>query len=62
MEVHFTPDTEAQLKEFAARRGKEAKNIAKTAAARHLLTAVFYAMRDGHVRSLAAHAAAPDAA
>jgi len=45
-----------------ARRGKEAKNIAKTAAARHLLTAVFYAMRDGHARSLAAHAAAPDAA
>ena len=37
-----------------ARRGKEAKNIAKTAAARYLLTGVFYAMRDGHVRSLAA--------
>jgi transposase len=35
------------------RRGKEAKNIAKTAAARHLLTAVFYAMRDGQARSLA---------
>src|SRR5262249_30181057 len=32
------------------RRGKEAKNIAKTAAARHLLTAVFYAMRDGQAR------------
>ena len=45
-----------------ARRGIEAKNIAKTAAARHLLTAVFYAMRDGHVRSLAARAAAQDAA
>lgn len=45
-----------------ARRGTQAKNIAKTAAARHLLTAVFYAMRDGHVRSLAAHAAAQDAA
>jgi transposase len=46
-----------------ARRGKEAKNIAKTAAARHLLTAVFYAMRDGHVRSLARHRApAQDAA
>jgi transposase len=40
-----------------ARRGKEAKNIAKTAAARHLLTAVFYAMRDGHVRSLATRTA-----
>jgi transposase len=41
-----------------ARRGKEAKNIAKTAAARHLLTAVFYTMRDGQARSLAARAAA----
>jgi transposase len=45
-----------------ARRGKEAKNIAKTAAARHLLTAVFYTMRDGHARSLAAHTAAQHAA
>jgi transposase len=38
-----------------ARRGAQAKNIAKTAAARKLLTFVFYAMRDGQVRSLAAH-------
>lgn len=45
-----------------ARRGKEAKNITKTAAARHLLTAVFDAMRDGHVRSLAARSAAQNAA
>ena len=34
-----------------ARRGPEARNIAKTAAARVLLTQVFYALRDGHVRS-----------
>jgi transposase len=40
-----------------ARRGKEARSIAKTAAARVLLTQVFYGMRDGHVRS-AAHPAA----
>jgi len=33
-----------------ARRGPEARNIAKTAAARVLLTQVFYALRDGHVR------------
>jgi transposase len=33
-----------------ARRGTQARNIAKTAAARQLLTLVFYAMRDGHVR------------
>jgi transposase len=45
-----------------ARRGKEAKNIAKTAAARHLLTAVFYAMRDGQARSLATRTAAQHAA
>jgi transposase len=45
-----------------ARRGTEAKNIAKTAAARHLLTAVFYAMRDGQARSLATQTAAQDAA
>jgi transposase len=40
-----------------ARRGKEARNIAKTAAARHLLAAVFYTMRDGQARSLAARTA-----
>ena len=33
-----------------ARRGKEAKNTAKVAAARELLTLVFYGMRDGHIR------------
>jgi transposase len=41
-----------QVKEaIIARRGPEARNIAKTAAARVLLTQVFYALRDGHVRS-----------
>lgn len=35
-----------------ARRGKEAKNIAKVAAARRLLTLVFYGLRDGHIRAL----------
>jgi transposase len=34
------------------RRGKEARNIAKTAAARQLLACVFCALRDGHARSL----------
>ena len=33
-----------------ARRGTEAKNTAKVAAARELLTLVFYGMRDGHIR------------
>jgi transposase len=45
-----------------ARRGKEARNIARVAAARQLLTCVFYAMRDGQVRSLTARAAAQEAA
>jgi transposase len=35
-----------------ARRGKEAKNIAKVAAARRLLVLVFYGMRDGQIRCL----------
>jgi transposase len=46
---------------ITARRGKEARNIAKTAAARKLLTCVFYAMRDGEVRSLAARSRALEA-
>jgi transposase len=33
-----------------ARRGTQAKNTAKVAAARELLTLVFYSMRDGHIR------------
>jgi transposase len=45
-----------------ARRGAQARNIAKTAAARYLLTCVFYAMRDGQVRSLAARSRAAEAA
>jgi transposase len=45
-----------------ARRGNEAKNTARTAAARPLLTGVFYAMRDGQARSLARRTAARDAA
>jgi transposase len=44
------------------RRGKEAKNIAKIAAARKLLTLVFYGMRDGQIRCLAKPAPAPAAA
>jgi transposase len=35
-----------------ARRGSQARNIAKVAAARKLATLVFYGMRDGHVRAL----------
>ncbi|HEY4463019.1 MAG TPA: IS110 family transposase [Streptosporangiaceae bacterium] len=40
-----------------ARRGAGARSIAKTAAARVLLTQVFYSMRDGHIRRAASQAA-----
>ncbi len=43
------------------RRGKEAKNIAKVAAARRLLTLVYYGMRDGQIRALAKPPAIPAA-
>jgi transposase len=47
-----------QVKEaIIARRGPEARSIAKTAAARQLLTLVFYAMRDGHIRRATSQAA-----
>jgi hypothetical protein len=44
---------------IVGRRGKEAKNIAKVAAARRLLTLVFYGMRDGQIRCLTAPPASP---
>ena len=40
-----------------ARRGKQARNIAKIAAARELLTLVYYGMRDGRIRRQARPAA-----
>lgn len=45
-----------------ARRAKQARHIAKVAAARQLLTCVFYVMRDGEARSLAIRTAAAAAA
>ncbi|HEV2243648.1 MAG TPA: IS110 family transposase [Streptosporangiaceae bacterium] len=41
-----------------ARRGKQARNIAKVAAARRLLTLVYYGLRDGQIRCLPEPAAA----
>jgi transposase len=35
-----------------ARRGRQARNIAKVAAARRLLTLIYYGLRDGHIRCL----------
>src|SRR5450631_3360263 len=45
-----------------ARRGKEARSIAKVAAARRLLILVFYGMRDGQIRCLSRPAGPPAAA
>ena len=42
-----------RTEDILARRGDQARHIAKVAAARQLLTWVFYAMRDGQVRTLA---------
>jgi transposase len=44
------------------RRGREARNIAKVAAARRLLTLVFYGLRDGQIRCLPGSAGEPRAA
>ena len=39
------------------RRGSTGKNLAKVAAARKLLTLVYYGLRDGEIRCLAPRAA-----
>ena len=44
-----------------ARRGKQARNIAKVAAARQLLTLVFYGLRDGQIRCLSPRPGQPAA-
>jgi transposase len=43
------------------RRGKQARNIAKVAAARRLLTLVFYGLRDGQIRCLSCSPGQPPA-
>lgn len=45
-----------------ARRGKQANNIAKVAAARKLAVLVFYGMRDGHIRAGGGNASVIDPA
>jgi hypothetical protein len=47
--VHYGPIVSVKARLTATRGG----NIAKVAAARELLTLVFYGLRDGHIRSLA---------
>jgi transposase len=53
------PVTGAVKDAIIARRGKQAKNIAKVAAARRLLTLIFYGLRDGQIRCLAPAPARP---
>jgi len=45
--------TGAAKEAIIARRGKQARNIAKVAAARRLLTLIYYGLRDGQLRCLA---------
>jgi hypothetical protein len=55
-------DAVIELKDrIIARRGTGARNIAKGRRGRKLLTCVFYALRDGQVRSLAARSRAQQA-
>ena len=50
-----TPKIALDRNRIESRRGK---NIAKIAAARKLLTLVYYGLRDGHIRALARRRAA----
>jgi transposase len=50
--VPATSPIHAVKDRIVARRGPEAKHIAKVAAARELLELVFYGLRDGHIRRL----------
>jgi transposase len=51
------PAVKAVREGIVARRGKNARNIAKVAAARRMLEVVYYVLRDGQARCLTAHAA-----
>jgi transposase len=53
--------TGAVKNRIITRRGKETRNIAKVAAARRLLTLIFYGLRDGEIRCLARTPAGPPA-
>ena len=50
------PAVKAVKDGIIARRGKNARNIAKVAAARKMLEVVYYVLRDGHARCLTAAA------
>ena len=54
IQCQTTNKIRADRARIEARRGK---NIAKVAAARKLLTLVYYGLRDGHIRALARDAA-----
>lgn len=47
----------ASYERIVERRGAKANNIAKVAAARKLLTLVYYGLRDGEIRCFAHRAA-----
>ena len=51
----------ARYEQVLTRRGATAKHVAKVAAARELLTLVFYGMRDGQIRCLSKPSGKPRA-
>jgi transposase len=53
--------TGAAKQAITGRRGKQARSIAKVAAARRLLTLVFYGLRDGQIRCLSSSPGQPPA-
>ena len=52
------PSVKAVKDGIVARRGKNARNIAKVAAARRMLEVVYYVLRDGQARCLTRRGAA----
>ena len=55
---HPAPDTTMIALDHQRIEARRGRNIAKIAAARKLLTLVYYGLRDGHIRALARQAAA----
>jgi hypothetical protein len=51
--IQRQPDTTKIARDRKRTEARRGRNIAKIAAARKLLTLVYYGLRDGHIRALA---------
>jgi hypothetical protein len=56
--IQRQPDTTKTARDRHRIQARRGRNIAKIAAARKLLTLVYYGLRDGHIRALAPRRAA----